>query len=435
MYRFRSLLPALFAAGSLMTSAHVAGQTSNFRAAAVKVDITPSTSKWLAGYPARQSNGVHDHLFHRIVALDDGHTQFFFVASDLCLFAPSVYDEVTAQLKKEENIAPVQVWWTVTHTHSAPEVGPHGLAKVIMPERYTHEPDAEYTAFVQKAMIDGIKQARAKLAPARLAAGEGYSAANINRRARDVDGQISLGLNPDGPTDRRIGLIRLEHPDGSPIALIANYAMHGTALGDHNQLITGDAPGIVAAYVEEKLGAPMLYINGAAGNLAPIYTVQEDFVEAHITEFNVLLGNRILAANRSITTATSEVHLRPSEQSVETPRRAGFGWDPSLGNYLQADKGKAGTIRLPVRFLIINDDLALWSAPVELFCEISMGIRDRSPYPHTFYFGYANGWLGYLPTRQAYREGGYETVTNPFTEQVEDDLTNNVLSYLQGHGR
>jgi neutral ceramidase len=120
---------------------------------------------------------------------------------------------------------------------------------------------------------------------------------------------------------------------------------------------------------------------------------------------------------------------------VETPRRAGFGWDASLGNYLQAAKDEAGTIRLPVRFLIINDDIALWSAPVELFCEISICIRDRSPFPHTFYFGYANGWLGYLPTRQAYHEGGYETVTNPFTEQVEDDFTNNVLSYLQGHVR
>ena len=432
---FRLLVPVLFIAGSFLTATQVAAQTANFRAAAVKVDITPTGNKWLAGYPAHQSNGVHDHIFHRIVALDDGHTQFFLVATDLCLFAPSVYDEVTARLKKEENIAPVQVWWTVTHTHSAPEVGPFGLGKVMMPERYTHEPDAEYTKFVQQAVIDGIKQARSKLAPARLAVGGGYSAANINRRARDVDGQISLGLNPDGPTDRRINLIRLEHPDGSPIALIANYAMHGTALGMYNQLITGDAPGIVAAYVEEKLGAPMLYINGAAGNLAPIYTVQQDFAAFHITEFNVLLGDKILAANRSISTSTSDVHLRPGEQAVETPRRAGFGWDASLGDYLHAAKGEAGTIRLPVRFLLINDDIALWSAPVELFCEISMGIRDRSPFPHTFYFGYANGWLGYLPTRQAYHEGGYETSTNPFTEQVEDDLTSNVLSYLQGHVR
>lgn len=410
-------------------------RAGDFRASVVKVDITPSKSKWLAGYPARQSTGVHDQIFHRIVALDDGRTQFFLISSDLCLFAPSVYDEMTAQLKRETGIEPLQVWWTVTHTHSAPEVGPHGLPKVIMPERYNHEPDQEYTAWVEKVLIDGIKAARAKLAPARLAFGTGFSAANINRRARDVDGQVSLGLNPDGPMDRQIGLIRLEHLDGAPIALIANYSMHGTALGQENTLITSDAPGTVATYVEEKLGAPMLFINGAAGNMAPIYTVQPSFDSFRITEFNVLLGDRILTANRSIASATSQVHLRPGEKSVDTPRRTGFGWDASLGNYLRAAEGEAGTIRLPVRFLIINEDLALWSAPVELFCEISMNVRDRSPYPHTFYFGYANGWLGYLATRQAFAEGGYETHTCPFTAQVEDDLTNGVTAYLQGHGR
>jgi neutral ceramidase len=191
----------------------------------------------------------------------------------------------------------------------------------------------------------------------------------------------------------------------------------------------------VADYVEQKLGAPMLYINGAAGNMAPIYTVQDNFQAAHITEFNVLLGDKILSASHSITTAASEVRLRPGEKFVETPRRKGFGWDESLGNYLKAAPGEAGIVRFPVRFLIVNEDLAIWSAPVELFCEISMDLRNRSPYPHTFYFGYANGWLGYLATRQAFAEGGYETQTNPFTAQVEDDLTSTVGAYLQGHGR
>jgi hypothetical protein len=140
----------------------------------------------------------------------------------------------------------------------------------MMPDRYHHEPDQEYTGQVERSLIDGIKKARSELVPARLAYGTGYSAANINRRARDVDGRISLGLNPDGPTDRQIGLIRLDRADNSIIALIANYSMHGTALGAHNTLISGDVPGIVENYVEEKLGAPMLYINGAAGNLAPL---------------------------------------------------------------------------------------------------------------------------------------------------------------------
>jgi len=430
MFTRRTLIPALLAA-TLPSAALAAG----LRASVAKVDITPASSKWMAGYPARQSTGVHDRLYHRVVALDDGTTQFYLASSDLCLFAPSVYDDFAAQLKRETGIDRLQVWWTVTHTHSGPEVGPHGLARAIMPERYHHSPDTEYTAAVVKALIDAIKDARARLEPARLAAGTGFASANINRRARDPEGRISLGLNPDGPVDRQIGLIRLERPDGKPIALIANYAMHGTALGPRNTLYSGDAPGIVSAYVEEKLGAPMLYINGAAGNLAPIYTVQQDFKAAHITEFNVLLGDKILAANRSIAATDTEVRLRPGEKVIETPRRQGFGWDEGIGDYLRAKPGEAGLVRLPVRFLIVNDELALWALPVELFCEISMDVRNRSPYRHTFYFGYANGWLGYLSTKQAFVEGGYETRTSPFTDRVEEDLTTTVVGWLQGRGR
>ncbi len=93
----------------------MAAQSGAIRAAAVKVDVTSSGSKWLAGYPARQSNGVHDHIFHRVA--------------------------VAAKLKSETGIDPLPVWWTVTHTHSAPEVGPHAPIKVLMPERYNHPPE------------------------------------------------------------------------------------------------------------------------------------------------------------------------------------------------------------------------------------------------------------------------------------------------------
>ena len=106
-----------------------------------------------------------------------------------------------------------------------------------------------------------------------------------------------------------------------------------------------------------------------------------------------------------------------------------------MGDYLVANRGEHGTLRFPMRFLIINEDLAIWSAPVEMFCEISLNIRSKSPFPHTFYFGYTNGWIGYLCTRQAYSEGGYEPRTNAFTAQVEDDASKTVITYLQGHAR
>jgi hypothetical protein len=71
-----------------------------------------------------------------------------------------------------------------------------------------------------------------------------------------------------------------------------------------------------------------------------------------------------------------------------------------------------------------------------MFCEISNEIRERSPFPYTFYYGYTNGWLGYLPTEKAFQHGGYEVeVVSPYTPSVEHDVKESVLGYLQGEMR
>jgi hypothetical protein len=132
------------------------------------------------GYGARQSTGVHDPIFHRIAAIDDGTTQVFLIASDLCLFSPSVYDDLTAELKKQTGIEPRQVWWTVTHTHSAPEVGPPGMYDVLLKGRSEHSWNREYLDFIKSSLIAGIKDARAKMVPARVATSVGMARANIN---------------------------------------------------------------------------------------------------------------------------------------------------------------------------------------------------------------------------------------------------------------
>src|SRR5258708_16679009 len=361
----RSLLALLLASAPGMAA---------FRASAVTVDITPQGPQWLLGYAARQSTGVHDKIFHRIAAMDDGCTQFFLIATDLCLFSPQIYDEFAQDLHRETGIESKHVWWTVTHTHSAPEVGPAGMYKVLLAGRSGHEWDRDYTQFVKKSLVEGIKEAKAKLEPARLAVGTGLSRANINRRARDVNGQISLGLNPDGPVDRQIGLIRLEKLDGAPIALVANYAMHGTVLGGKYLEISGDGPGVVAGYVSEKIGAPMLYVNGAAGNIAPIYTVTDNPRCGHLSEFNGLLGDRIFEANRALGAAPADLKPWASEQGIAAPRKSGMGWPEELGAYSREPSAGTPLVRLPVRFLRLNDPL-VWAAPVGLFCEMALRWR------------------------------------------------------------
>src|SRR5688572_12839198 len=120
------LVIGLFSLLNVETFAQPNSGTSNinrFMASVVKVDISPNTPKQLLGYGARLSTGIHDRIYHRIVALDDGVTQFFLVSSEICLTSPSEYDHVAELLQKKLGVNPLNFWWAATHTHSAPEVG------------------------------------------------------------------------------------------------------------------------------------------------------------------------------------------------------------------------------------------------------------------------------------------------------------------------
>lgn len=417
--------------GTAVTPLENGGVRAALRAAAVRVDITPQTSQWLSGYQPRQSTGVLDPIYHRVLALDAGGTSLYLIASDLCLFSPALYDSVSHELQKEAGIDPAHVLWSVTHTHAAPEIGPPGLYKTLL-GRSDHDWDREYTDRTTRALIDAVRTARDRLEPAQIAFGSGVALANINRRAKDVDGQVSIGLNPEGPVDRLFNLIRVTRPDGSLIALVANYAMHGTVMSGQNLAISGDGPGTVTAYLEEKLGAPVLYVNGAAGDIAPIYSVYPNPKAGHLSQFRVLLGDRMLAAFKSMGQGTGEVQIRHAERIVDTPLKEGLTWPDELAAYARTE-GRP-LIRLPIRFVRINDAV-IWSAPVEMFCEIAMDVREQSPFAHTMYFGYTNGWLGYLPTSRAFDEGGYEPRTSPFSPQVEADVRQAVTAVLRGFRR
>ena len=428
------------AVAGLFAAATVAAEPAasrQFRAACVKVDITPKTPQWLQGYAPRRSEGVHDRIYHRIAAMDDGTTQFFLVATDICTICPSFYSAFCEKLARETGIKPEQIWWSTTHTHSAPHVGPQNLGRLFIQalgDRFSIQHDTAYWTWVTDVLVDGIRKARSRLEPARLGTGSGVAYANVNRRKYKADGRIVLGVNPDGTVDRQIGLLRLERTDGTSIGLIANYAIHGTALGGGNKQISGDVPGFVAEYVERELGAPMLFINGAEGDTAPLYSVGSDINDPRLKQYDKLLGDRIVAVNASIAKTTARVSFSIGKTVIETPRRSGLRWLDELREYTSVKEG-VNQVRVPVYSLVINGDTVIWAAPLELFSQIALNIRKASPFANTFYFGLTNGSLLYMPTKAAFGEGGYEPGVSVFTDRAEADFTSGVAAYLQGRRR
>ena len=54
-------------------------------------------------------------------------------------------------------------------------------------------------------------------------------------------------------------------------------------------------------------------------------------------------------------------------------------------------------------------DLGIGSAPVEIFAEMGLELKARTPFAKTFTISLANGWFGYMPTPAQHEVGGYET--------------------------
>ena len=93
-----------------------------------------------------------------------------------------------------------------------------------------------------------------------------------------------------------------------------------------NELISGDAPGVALPMSKRSSVTTVLFINGAAGDTAPIYSVYPDPKSGHLSQFRVLLGDRILQANSRLAAGTGDVTLRADQIVVELTSEAEPQW-------------------------------------------------------------------------------------------------------------
>jgi len=98
---------------------------------------------------------------------------------------------------------------------------------------------------------------------------------------------------------------------------------------------------------------------------------------------------------------------------------------------LNAHERPEATLDVTVQAIRIGD-FAVCGIPFEVFVEIGLDLKKRSPFPQTMVIGLANGRHGYLPTPAHHKLGGYETWigTNQVQEDASDILTANLLEML-----
>ena len=426
-------------------------QKTSLRVGAAKVDVTPAPNELPKNY-----DGILDHIYSRAIVIDNGSTTAALITVDAGGVPDTIWQAVSRQLESELGIPSGNVLLTATHSHSVPG-----------------QPAGPYT----QKIVESVRLARQRLAPARIGYGTGVSYINVNRNIIDPKTHRWWeGPNYEGPSDKTVAVISFESLNGEPLAVYYNYAMHGVAVGQLD-LVSGDAPGTTSKYIEDSFDGKVvaLWSSGAAGDQNPIYFQQtfdlrdiriKDYAKRGIDISNAMppggqglnkkdpvvmrlmdqqkqmivsmgqfLGEEVLHVMRSIERTDSAVEIRGSEKTITCPGRmrldegrAGFE-----GNYKDAEPVE---IRLG---LLRIGDIAIGAVNAEVFNLIAQRLKKESPYARTMMATLTNGSArsGYIPNDAAYGMNTFEVVSSRLKPGcAETSIVNGILDLMaasRGH--
>ena len=161
----------------LLTVPPLVAAEATWKVGSAKAKITPEQPLWLAGYGGRDrpSEGMLHDLWIKALALESADGQRAVVlTSDLLGFPRNMYDRICAELKARCDLEPAQVMLTASHTHSAPVLR-DALYDIYPLDDEQRARIEQYSAALEKTVVETIEKALAEPAPATLWAGEGIT--------------------------------------------------------------------------------------------------------------------------------------------------------------------------------------------------------------------------------------------------------------------
>ena len=370
------------------------------------VDITPPPGFEMWGAAGRKgfADGSLDPLFARALVLRQGALSVALVTLDLGrTFGREQMDGVRRAVRQSAGIG--HVIFTASHTHTGPN---------ILDDQFVTEGRWEPEAL--RLITAGIETANRNLAPARIGVGEGASYIGHNRQ----DGPAGpLGTNVTAvrtaPQDPIVTVIRIDDLHGAPIAILSHYAAHPVVL-NHVTRYSADFPGAMTEFVRRQWdGKPVVFfLQGACGDInTHEVAVGGRVIEARRT--GIALGRVVEKVSRLIHTEVGPGSLQIVEDEMSFPARwnlqklLSMGAAPTYYQWLATGRPQGyppETVRAPVTTFLINRSLAIVTMPGEPYVDLQIDLRERLPEVETILLGYANGYLGYLPTlRAAARDG------------------------------
>ena len=234
----------------LAASANAVAATA-LRVGAAKVDVTQGSA-----LPPVTPKYENERAFVRAIVIDNGTTRAALISVPGSDFN---WSAISKQVSSDLDCPVEQILVSATHSHS------YNTAR--------RAPNSAAPDPLTLAVIEAVKQAKAKLQPARMGFGTGKAYLNVNRDTI-MPGTRKWGQfsNLDAPSDKTVSVLKFEAPTGGLIAAYVSYEMHPINAYAVN-ITSGDFPEAMSRYVEKAFAdnAIVAFGLGSAGDQNPLY--------------------------------------------------------------------------------------------------------------------------------------------------------------------
>ena len=360
------------------------------KAGFARLEITPGLGDIIAGYhEPRISTGILDELYASAVVFSNGEKTVAAISLDILELRKSDTDAIRELVAKKNGLDPDAVLVHSTHTHTGPEVS--GIM---------FTPSAEYVNYLFKRIADTVTFALADMAEAKFftAIGEAKGISFIRRFVyKDSDEKVLANTTdpavavPQGTPDENVQLVKIER-EGKPDIAIVNFQTHPDCIGGTK--FTADFIHFTRLTLEQALadeadglGAKVIYFNGAQGDTSchGIFHLKGGY-------------NRIRHMGRVIAGGILSVYTYAEEVECD---KIGFKQIDAIVPAYNDQPEKA----LHVTTLSVGG-FGFVGFPGEPYTVIGRRVKENSAYGLTITSCNTNGWVSYIPSREAVPYGG-----------------------------
>lgn len=454
---------------------------NDLEAGIAKVCITPPVGTRMAGYAGRTDGclGVHDNLMGRVLVLNNGTAQIVLITLDIIGLDNKQIADVRAGIEASMGIPGDHVMVCCSHTHSGPVMPSTDPRRDPFGER-ENEPIPARVLVLVDLLVGAVKQAQKTMQTVSLRFLTGQLDGWAQNRRRVAQG--------GKPVDSEVRGFVLTEQDDHPLAVVVNYACHPTIMGGKNLMISADYPGAMARLVEEVFGGCLaMFVNGACANINPNWFKLENSSFKTVARFGQALGGEVIRAVQAAIAMEDAEHdvslvgrnvrdslplwsqpdgdlaseiLKTQRELLEKAKAGDFPKNPfpfwhsmtvdenlSVGGAESYVVWAEKVVRLAEAGVVVDAPDAeiqamrigrggIASYPGELFMELGLRVKEAFKDRPVMVASYTNGNVGYIPTNEAFAEGGYEVTSAqrarliPIAENGGEVLTEQAIGLL-----